>query len=69
MILSRPALLYTPLSRKATANPRAAAIYQIVSSKSLAEEGADVGKKFDPREGNNISLSQEGAKEENKGCC
>jgi Ras-related protein Rab-11A len=44
-------------------------IYQIVSSKSLAEEGADVGKKFDPREGNNISLSQEGAKEENKGCC
>ncbi|KAH6851007.1 ras family-domain-containing protein [Chaetomium sp. MPI-CAGE-AT-0009] len=44
-------------------------IYQIVSSKSLAEEGADVGKKFDPREGNNISLSQEGAKEESKGCC
>ncbi|KAH6620944.1 ras family-domain-containing protein [Chaetomium sp. MPI-SDFR-AT-0129] len=44
-------------------------IYQIVSSKSLAEEGADVGKKFDPREGNNISLSQEGAKEEQKGCC
>lgn len=47
----------------------AAAIYQIVSSKSLAEEGADVGKKFDPREGNNISLSQEGAKQEAKGCC
>jgi Ras-related protein Rab-11A len=45
------------------------AIYQIVSSKSLAEDGADVGKKFDPREGNNISLSQEGTKEENKGCC
>ncbi|KAJ4306850.1 Rab GTPase ypt31 [Collariella sp. IMI 366227] len=44
-------------------------IYQIVSSKSLAEEGADVGKKFDPREGNNISLSQEGTKEETKGCC
>jgi Ras-related protein Rab-11A len=44
-------------------------IYQIVSSKSLAEEGADVGKKFDPREGNNISLSQEGPKEESKGCC
>jgi Ras-related protein Rab-11A len=44
-------------------------IYQIVSSKSLAEEGADVGKKFDPREGNNISLSQEGGKEESKGCC
>lgn len=44
-------------------------IYQIVSSKSLAEEGADVGKKFDPREGNNISLSQEGSKEESKGCC
>jgi Ras-related protein Rab-11A len=44
-------------------------IYQIVSSKSLAEDGADVGKKFDPREGNNISLSQEGTKEENKGCC
>lgn len=44
-------------------------IYQIVSSKSLTEEGADVGKKFDPREGNNISLSQEGSKEESKGCC
>ncbi|KAK3304304.1 ras family-domain-containing protein [Achaetomium macrosporum] len=44
-------------------------IYQIVSSKSLAEEGADVGKKFDPREGNNITLSQEGGKEEAKGCC
>ncbi|KAL2260969.1 hypothetical protein VTK26DRAFT_4891 [Humicola hyalothermophila] len=44
-------------------------IYQIVSSKSLAEEGSDVGKKFDPREGNNISLSQEGAKEEKTGCC
>ncbi|KAK4101402.1 ras-domain-containing protein [Parathielavia hyrcaniae] len=44
-------------------------IYQIVSSKSLAEEGADVGKKFDPREGNNISLSQEGAKQEKQGCC
>ncbi|KAL2155366.1 hypothetical protein VTH82DRAFT_107 [Thermothelomyces myriococcoides] len=44
-------------------------IYQIVSSKSLAEEGADVGKKFDPREGNNISLSQEGAKKEDKSCC
>lgn len=44
-------------------------IYQIVSSKSLAEEGADVGKKFDPREGNNISLSQEGSKEAAKGCC
>jgi Ras-related protein Rab-11A len=39
-----------------------------VSSKSLAEEG-DVGKKFDPREGNNISLSQEKAKENDKGCC
>ncbi|EAQ86722.1 hypothetical protein CHGG_07975 [Chaetomium globosum CBS 148.51] len=48
---------------------RRTAIYQIVSSKSLAEEGADVGKKFDPREGNNISLSQEGSKEESKGCC
>lgn len=48
---------------------RVTAIYQIVSSKSLAEEGPDVGKKFDPREGNNISLSQEGPKEENKGCC
>lgn len=47
----------------------ATAIYQIVSSKSLAEEGSDMGKKFDPREGNNISLSQEGTKEENKGCC
>ncbi|KAK4122594.1 ras-domain-containing protein [Parathielavia appendiculata] len=44
-------------------------IYQIVSSKSLAEEGADVGKKFDPREGNNISLSQEGTKQEKQGCC
>lgn len=44
-------------------------IYQIVSSKSLAEEGNDVAKKFDPREGNNISLSQEGAKEEKAGCC
>ncbi|AEO71335.1 38fe02d5-53bc-4be7-9d79-c14c4bb602f8 [Thermothielavioides terrestris] len=44
-------------------------IYQIVSSKSLAEEGADVGKKFDPREGNNITLSQEGRKEESKTCC
>ncbi|KAK4251642.1 ras family-domain-containing protein [Corynascus novoguineensis] len=44
-------------------------IYQIVSSKSLAEEGADVGKKFDPREGNNISLSQEGGKKEDKGPC
>jgi Ras-related protein Rab-11A len=44
-------------------------IYQIVSSKSLADEGADVGKKFDPREGNHISLSQEGGKEESKGCC
>ncbi|KAL2143293.1 hypothetical protein VTI28DRAFT_10600 [Corynascus sepedonium] len=44
-------------------------IYQIVSSKSLAEEGADVGKKFDPREGNNISLSQEGGKKEDKGAC
>ncbi|KAK4149384.1 ras family-domain-containing protein [Chaetomidium leptoderma] len=44
-------------------------IYQIVSSKSLAEEGADVGKKFDPREGNNISLSQEGGQEPSKGCC
>ncbi|KAK4133282.1 ras-domain-containing protein [Trichocladium antarcticum] len=44
-------------------------IYQIVSSKSLAEDGSDVGKKFDPREGNNISLSQEGAKEEKTGCC
>ncbi|KAL2017284.1 hypothetical protein VTK56DRAFT_2353 [Thermocarpiscus australiensis] len=43
-------------------------IYQIVSSKSLAEEG-DVAKKFDPREGNNISLSQEGPKEQTKGCC
>ncbi|KAL2116641.1 hypothetical protein VTJ04DRAFT_8809 [Mycothermus thermophilus] len=43
-------------------------IYEIVSSKSLAEEG-DVGKKFDPREGNNISLSQEKAKENDKGCC
>ena len=59
----------TPPRAPARANLRAAAIYQIVSSKSLAEEGADVGKKFDPREGNNISLSQEGAKEENKGCC
>jgi Ras-related protein Rab-11A len=48
---------------------RVAAIYQIVSSKSLAEEGADVGKKFDPREGNNITLSQEGRKEESKTCC
>lgn len=45
------------------------AIYQIVSSKSLAEEGSDVAKKFDPREGNNISLSQEGGKEEKTGCC
>ncbi|KAL2160093.1 hypothetical protein VTH06DRAFT_1748 [Thermothelomyces fergusii] len=44
-------------------------IYQIVSSKSLAEEGADVGKKFDPREGNNITLSQEGARKEDKSCC
>ncbi|KAL1839767.1 hypothetical protein VTJ83DRAFT_6467 [Remersonia thermophila] len=43
-------------------------IYEIVSSKSLAEE-ADAGKKFDPREGNNISLSQEKGKEEAKGCC
>jgi Ras-related protein Rab-11A len=40
-----------------------------VSSKSLAEEGADVSKKFDPREGKSISLSQEGGKEESKGCC
>jgi len=40
-----------------------------VSSKSLAEDGGDIGKKFDPREGNNISLSQEGGKEEAKGCC
>lgn len=46
-----------------------AAIYQIVSSKSLQEDGPDVGKKFDPREGNNISLSQEGGKEDSKGCC
>ncbi|KAG7285308.1 Ras- protein Rab-11A [Staphylotrichum longicolle] len=44
-------------------------IYQIVSSKSLQEDGPDVGKKFDPREGNNISLSQEGGKEDSKGCC
>jgi Ras-related protein Rab-11A len=51
------------------ADPVVAAIYQIVSSKSLAEEGNDVAKKFDPREGNNISLSQEGAKEEKAGCC
>ena len=44
------------------------AIYQIVSSKSLAEEG-DVSKKFDPSQGNNISLSQEKSQEEQKGCC
>lgn len=44
-------------------------IYQIVSSKSLQEDGPDVSKKFDPREGNNISLSQEGGKEDSKGCC
>jgi len=43
-------------------------IYQIVSSKSLAEEG-DVSKKFDPSQGNNISLSQEKSQEEQKGCC
>ncbi len=61
----------TPTSRPSPADNLSTftAIYQIVSSKSLAEEGGDVGKKFDPREGNNISLSQEGGKEEAKGCC
>jgi Ras-related protein Rab-11A len=58
-----------PPARPFQTDFRAAAIYQIVSSKSLADEGADVGKKFDPREGNHISLSQEGGKEESKGCC
>lgn len=59
-----------PSTRQSADNPSfSTAIYQIVSSKSLAEDGGDIGKKFDPREGNNISLSQEGGKEEAKGCC
>ena len=45
-----------------------AAIYQIVSSKSLPEDEPGA-KKYDPREGNNISLSQEGAKEGAKSNC
>ncbi|KAK4111160.1 ras-domain-containing protein [Canariomyces notabilis] len=44
------------------------AIYQIVSSKSL-EEGSDVAKKFEHREGGNISLSEEKTQAESKGCC
>ncbi|KXX80671.1 Ras-related protein YPTC6 [Madurella mycetomatis] len=44
------------------------AIYQIVSSKSL-EEGSDVAKKFEHREGGNISLSEEKTPAESKGCC
>ncbi|GAB1313346.1 Rab GTPase ypt31 [Madurella fahalii] len=43
-------------------------IYQIVSSKSL-EEGSDVTKKFEHREGGNISLSEEKTQTESKGCC
>jgi Ras-related protein Rab-11A len=61
-------MLY-PSVRRLETDPHHPAIYQIVSSKSLAEEGADVGKQFDPREGKNITLSQEGGKEEAKGCC
>jgi len=43
-------------------------IYQIVSSKSLPEDEPGA-KKYDPREGNNISLSQEGTKEGAKSNC
>lgn len=44
-------------------------IYNIVSTKSFADDGPD-GKKLDPRgDGMNISLSKEGTKEESKGCC
>jgi hypothetical protein len=48
--------------------PLSPAIYQIVSSKSL-EEGSDVAKKFEHREGGNISLSEEKTQAESKGCC